>query len=85
MTALDSTSNATTSSKNGSTSSRSPRNVRNNRSKLGLRGQKRALSSDISPAPEPRSSHRVRTSSTGDHEDRNKVNVLFLKIFRYLK
>ncbi|XP_076051179.1 ubiquitin carboxyl-terminal hydrolase 12A-like [Oratosquilla oratoria] len=43
--------------------------------RLSLRGQKRSLSSDISPAPEPRSSQRIRTSSTGEQmpDDRNKT------------
>lgn len=34
-------------------------------------------SSDISPAPEPRTSHRFRTNSTGDStDDWNKVMML---------
>ncbi|KAF2367859.1 Peptidase C19 ubiquitin carboxyl-terminal hydrolase [Trinorchestia longiramus] len=40
--------------------------------RLSLRGQKRTLSSDISPAPELRASHRIRTNSSGDGEN-NKV------------
>ena len=53
----------------GNVSNNSP-----NKSKLSLRGQKRNLSSDISPAPELRTSHRIRTSSTGEHDDKNKVS-----------
>ncbi|XP_066979618.1 ubiquitin carboxyl-terminal hydrolase 46-like isoform X3 [Macrobrachium rosenbergii] len=45
-----------------------------NKSRLSLRqARKRTLNSDISPAPEPRTSHRFRTSSTGESDDRNKV------------
>lgn len=45
-------------------------------SRLSLRqGRKRALNSDISPAPEPRTSHRFRTSSSSDTDDRNKVSM----------
>lgn len=36
--------------------------------RLSLRGQKRALSSDISPAPELRASHRIRTNSSGEND-----------------
>lgn len=44
------------------------------KSRLSLRqNRKRSLNLDISPAPEPRTSHRFRTTSTGDTEDRNKV------------
>ncbi|XP_066979617.1 zinc finger BED domain-containing protein 4-like isoform X2 [Macrobrachium rosenbergii] len=45
-----------------------------NKSRLSLRqARKRTLNSDISPAPEPRTSHRFRTSSTGESDDRNKT------------
>lgn len=45
------------------------------KSRLSLRqSRKRSLNLDISPAPEPRTSHRFRTSSTSDTEDRNKVS-----------
>ncbi|XP_018018591.1 ubiquitin carboxyl-terminal hydrolase 1-like [Hyalella azteca] len=41
--------------------------------RLSLRGQKRTLSSDISPAPELRASHRIRTNSSGDGDSHKGV------------
>ncbi|XP_047490736.1 ubiquitin carboxyl-terminal hydrolase 1-like isoform X1 [Penaeus chinensis] len=50
-------------------------------SRLSLRqGRKRALNSDISPAPEPRTSHRFRTSSSSDTDDRNKTPPMLRKM-----
>lgn len=92
MTALD---NASLSNNSGSNTKNSDsavgagqRSVGSGR--LSLRGQKRALSSDISPAPEPRTSHRIRTNSSGDNaSDTNKVCLIgtskYLAIFIKLK
>ena len=69
MTALDNTSLPSTTappSTNNSTIKPAP-----GVSRLSLRGQKRTLSSDISPAPEPRSSHRIRTNSSSDLQAEN--------------
>ncbi|KAK7070983.1 hypothetical protein SK128_007857 [Halocaridina rubra] len=51
------------------------------KSRLSLRhGRKRTLNSDISPAPEPRTSHRFRTSSTSDSDERNKTPPTLRKL-----
>ncbi|XP_071525614.1 uncharacterized protein [Panulirus ornatus] len=51
------------------------------KSRLSLRqSRKRSLNLDISPAPEPRTSHRFRTSSTSDTEDRNKTPPMLRKM-----
>ncbi|KAG7173161.1 Ubiquitin carboxyl-terminal hydrolase 12A-like [Homarus americanus] len=51
------------------------------KSRLSLRqSRKRSLNSDISPAPEPRTSHRFRTSSTSDSDDRNKTPPMLRKM-----
>jgi len=55
MTALDNNSLSSSNSKSGQRKGR-----------LALRGQKRNHQYEISPAPEPRTSHRIRTNSTGD-------------------
>ncbi|XP_069950640.1 uncharacterized protein [Cherax quadricarinatus] len=55
--------------------------IQGGKSRLSLRqSRKRSLNSDISPAPEPRTSHRFRTSSTSDTDDRNKTPPMLRKM-----
>uniref|UniRef100_A0A6A7FXT9 Ubiquitin carboxyl-terminal hydrolase 1-like n=3 Tax=Hirondellea gigas TaxID=1518452 RepID=A0A6A7FXT9_9CRUS len=74
MTALDNTSinNSSKSSTGASMSGPNRASAGGGGGRLSLRGQKRTLSSDISPAPEPRTSHRIRTNSSSDSANDSK-------------